>query len=355
MMLARRSSRARRLRRGAPRRRSRIAAGSAPLSVLLLAVLGVLLPVAHAGGVLTAATGVPDSSAHQVHPELAVAPVISGVEEGDAQLTLQVAAPRAPAPEAYEYSTDGGVSWRPRDDAAGVSTPVIITATSASATPLVNGTTYRLRLRSLAANGQGQVSNLVAATPRAPVAPPVGDIPVRWIPVRGERHISIDPDSSAIRFRGGGERRALVDMEPVGRATFELSGTRFTRGNGWGVIVHGGTDDRGGFEGYTVQFDRGFGGRVVVRYWSGGSEYRQPIAISDVRPVSDTPTDVRVEVDGIWLRVVVDGAEALVVPDLPAAVAAAGGAGSMRTDGVVGLRLWSSTDLEVSSAQLSLD
>ncbi|MFP4148642.1 MAG: hypothetical protein ACLFV0_04055 [Nitriliruptoraceae bacterium] len=351
----RRPDRLRRSRRRSLRRRAGGRGGSGLTAVLLLAMLGVVFQVMQADGVSTAATGVPDSSADQTHPALAAAPAISQVEEGDARLVLEVLAPAGPAPEAYEYSTDGGVSWRPREDATGVSTPVTITTTSASATPLVNGTTYRVRLRSLAANGQGRVSNLVTATPRAPSPPPVVDVPVRWIPVQGQQHIITDPDSSAIRFRGGGERRALVDMEPVGRATFELLGTRFTRGNGWGVIVHGGSDGRGRFEGYTVQLDRGFDGRVVVRYWSGGREHQRAIAVSDAQPTSNRPTDVRVEVDGVRLRVVVEGAEVLLVEDLPAAVAAAGGTGPIRTDGVFGLRLWTSTNLRVASAQLSLD
>ncbi|MFP4310546.1 MAG: hypothetical protein ACLFS9_01010 [Nitriliruptoraceae bacterium] len=354
-MLVRRPDRGRRSRRRSSRRRAGNRGSSTLLAVLLLAMLGVLFQVLQADGVSTAVTRVPDSSADQTHPALAVAPVIGQVDEGDSRLTLEVVAPAGPAPEAYEYSTDGGVSWRLREDSTGVSTPVTITTTSTSATPLVNGTTYRVRLRSLAANGQGQVSNLVTATPRAPSPPPVVDVPVRWIPVEGQQHITTDPDTSAISFRGGGERRALVDMAPVGRATLDLFDTRFTRGNGWGVIVHGGTDERGGLEGYTVQFDRGFAGRVVVRYWSGGREHQRAIAVSDAQPTSNRPTDVRVEVDGGWLRVVVDGAEVLVVPDLPAAVAAAGGTGPIRADGVFGLRLWTSTNLQVPSAQLSLD
>ena len=328
-------------------RRARTGRNSA-LSVLLVASL---FHLAGAPSASTATAHLPSSSADQQHSQLPSAPAITTVDAADARLDVAFTGSSDPV-LTYEYSTDGGATWRQRTDGDATSSPLQITSTSADASPLANGTTYLVRLRAMSTVGPGRVSNLVTATPSAPQPPPGTGGSVRWIPFQGQQDITIDPNSSAISFAGGGERRALVDMAPTSRGTLTLPGTQFTRGNGWGVIVHGGFDGQGRFEGYTVQFDRGFGGSIVVRYWSGGTEFSAPLATSDARPVSNAVHDARIEVDGPRLRVVFDGQEELVVEDLPAAIAAAGATGPIRTEGVFGLRAWSATDLVVPSAQL---
>ena len=323
------------------------------ITALLVAHL-VLLP-ASATRALTASLSLPDSSAEQRSASLPGPPTITGVLEGDRLLEVAFTAPTSgPTPTGYEFSTDNGATWRLRTDGAGTTTPLTITTTSTSGALLDNATTYPLRIRALSSVGQGAASARVLATPRAPAPPPGTGGNVRWLPILRPANIVVQPDSSAITFTGAGERRALVDMAPTARATIELTDAQFTQGNGWGVIVHGGTDEQGRFEGYTAQLDRGFGARVVLRYWQNGEERNQPVATSDSTPVSNEVQQVRVEVDGVWLRVVVDGAEALVVPDLPAAVVATGSSGTIRTDGVFGLRVWSGTDLVVGSASLSV-
>lgn len=311
----------------------------------------------HLIGPTTAATAVldlPGSSAGQIDPQLPTAPLIIAVEAADARLLVDVAAaPNGPPAVIYEYSTDGGVTWRVRDDATGTTTPLAIATTSDTAASLTNGTTYGIRLRGASPAGAGGASNLVPATPVAVQPPPPGpDQDVRWISVLGGHNISTGPDTSAISFGGAGERRALVDMPPASHSTFALTGTRFTRGNGWGVIVHGGTDAQGEFEGYTVQFERR--GEVSVRTWHGGTEFNQPLATSATTPVTNDVHDVRIEVDGIRLRVLFDDVEVLVIPDLPVAVAAVGAPGAGRTSGVLGLRAWTNTDLVVEAATLTL-
>lgn len=320
----------------------------------MLAAHLVLLP-ASATRALTATLGLPASSAEQRATSVSGAPTITGVTEGDRLLQVAFQAPTTgPSPLTFEYSTDNGATWRARTDAAGTTSPLEITTTSTSGDLLANGTTYPVRLRAVSADAQGAASARVLATPRAPAPPPGAEGNVRWLPVLRPHFIEVQPDSSAITFTGAGERRALVDMEPTARATIELTGTQFTQGNGWGVIVHGGTDGQDRFEGYTVQMDRGFGSRVVVRHWRGGGEHHRPIAQSDASPVTTGVHNVRVEVDGVWLRVLVDDIEVLVVPDLPEAVIETGSSGTIRTDGVFGLRLWSSTDLVMQSATLSV-
>ena len=69
----------------------------------------------------------------------------------------------------YDYSTDGGNSWR---STGGTTIPYVVTRTSA-ATPvnLVNGTTYSFRIRAVNSVGNGTPSAALAATPRAPRVP----------------------------------------------------------------------------------------------------------------------------------------------------------------------------------------
>ena len=244
---------------------------------------------------LTASLGLPGSTGDQRATAVPGVPAITEIAEGDRRLEVSFTASTVgPAPLSYEFSTDNGATWRTRSDESGASSPLVITTTSASGELLSNGTTYPVRVR------------------------------------------------------------ALVDMAPTERATLSLTGTQFTQGNGWGAIVHGGFDQQGRFEGYTVQMDRGFGAQVVVRHWRGGGEAHRPIATSGVAPVTTGVHDVRIEVDGAWLRVLVDDVEVLEVPDLPTAVIESGSSGTIRTDGVFGLRLWSSTDLVVQSASLGL-
>lgn len=322
---------------------------------MVLSVHLALLPTS-ATRAFAASLGLPGSSAEQRATAVPGAPTITGVTEGDQLLEVAfTASTTGPEPLSYEFSTDNGATWQARTDGDGTTSPLLITSTSTSGELLVNATTYPVRLRAVSAVARGAASARVLATPRAPAPPPGVDGNVRWVPELRPHFIDVQPDSSAITFTGAGERRALVDMAPTARATLELTGTQFTQGNGWGVIVHGGTDQLDRFEGYTVQLDRGFGSRVVVRHWRGGGEHHQPIALSDASPVTNGIHDVRVEVDGVWLRVVVDGVEVLVVPDLPAAVVETGSSGTIRADGAFGLRVWSGTDLVVQSASLSVD
>gem|GEM_PF-3831722 len=232
------------------------------------------------------------------------APTITEIDEGDGRVEVTFTASTAgPVALSYEFSTDNGATWRTRSDESGASSPLVITTTSASGELLSNGTTYPLRVRAVSDEAQGAASGRVLATPRAAALPPGLDGNVRWLPLQRPHFIF---------------------------------------------------DQQGRFEGYTVQMDRGFGAQVVVRHWRGGGEAHRPIATSGVAPVTTGVHDVRIEVDGAWLRVLVDDVEVLEVPDLPTAVIESGSSGTIRTDGVFGLRLWSSTDLVVQSASLGL-
>jgi hypothetical protein len=65
----------------------------------------------------------------------------------------------------YEYSTDGGTTWLALSPADGTS-PVVITTTSNTGAPLVNGTSYSIQLRARNADNEtGEPSSTVTATP----------------------------------------------------------------------------------------------------------------------------------------------------------------------------------------------
>ena len=125
------------------------------------------------------------------------APAIVGdtVAGSDAQLSAAFTAPASDGGSAvirYQYSTDGGATWRDRADAATTASPVVITSLSSDGvTPLVNGTTYYVELRAVNAIGAGTASavaeGIATTTPSAPRsrASPARPAPCRWSsPVR---------------------------------------------------------------------------------------------------------------------------------------------------------------------------
>ena len=73
----------------------------------------------------------------------------------------------------YQYSTDGGATWRDRDAGTTASPLVISTLSSDGTTPLTNGTTYFVELRAVNSAGAGQASavatGIASTTPSAPV------------------------------------------------------------------------------------------------------------------------------------------------------------------------------------------
>ncbi len=137
-------------------------------ATVLLAVMAVL-----ATSVLVATSPVPPSNAGQLVPGVPNAPVITSVAGGDQQLTVSFIAPAtAVAVVTYQYSTDGGATWRLRSDGGSTASPVVVTLDSFAGAPLVNGTTYNVGLRATNAVGVGFMSNVVAGTPVGSAAVP---------------------------------------------------------------------------------------------------------------------------------------------------------------------------------------
>jgi predicted RNA-binding protein with TRAM domain len=105
------------------------------------------------------------------------APTIVGntVAGSNAQLSADFTAPTdngGSAITGYQYSTDGGATWRVRDAGSTASPLVISTLSSDGTTPLTNGTTYNVEIRAVNAKGAGQASavalGMASTTPSAP-------------------------------------------------------------------------------------------------------------------------------------------------------------------------------------------
>jgi hypothetical protein len=105
------------------------------------------------------------------------APSIVGdtVAGADAQLSASFTAPTddgGAAITGYEYSTDGGATWRARATGTTESPLIIATLSSDGTSPLVNGTEYHVELRALNAMGSGTASavatGIALAKPSAP-------------------------------------------------------------------------------------------------------------------------------------------------------------------------------------------
>lgn len=153
-------------------------------------------------------------------------------------------------------------------------------------------------------------------------------------------------------------RELLVDGHDLTSGVFELDGTEASyggSGGGWAVVVHG-SGDGDDFAGYTVQLDRGYGGgEFVLREWvpvtrgadggrTGGGEQ------SPVRRVQapddfdwEAAHDIRVEVDGPSVRLLVGGEEVLTYDEMT------------REQGAFGVRTWNGTELQVDASRVTTE
>jgi hypothetical protein len=102
------------------------------------------------------------------------APTITGITAGNTTLSVAFNAPSSDGGAAisnYEYSTDGGATWRPRD-AGTTASPLVINTTSAfSPVTLVNGTTYNVQIRAVNSVGNGPETASTSGTPVSACSP----------------------------------------------------------------------------------------------------------------------------------------------------------------------------------------
>jgi hypothetical protein len=100
------------------------------------------------------------------------APDVDAVVAGDGSLSIDF----TPGDDGgdpivgYEYSTDGGVTWRDAD--AGTTSPIVVDRASGSGAALANGTLYTVQLRAVNGVGSGAASVSTLVAPQgAPDAP----------------------------------------------------------------------------------------------------------------------------------------------------------------------------------------
>jgi hypothetical protein len=98
------------------------------------------------------------------------APTISSITPSSGQLSVAftAGASNGATITKFQYSTDNGSTWKDRASGTTAS-PLVITTVSASASALVNGTAYNIRLRGVSLAGNGDSSTAVSATPSAVV------------------------------------------------------------------------------------------------------------------------------------------------------------------------------------------
>jgi large repetitive protein len=95
------------------------------------------------------------------------APTINSIATDNSQLSVNFTAGDAGGTviDTYQYSTDGGVTWRARSLGTTASPIVITTLSNDGTSSLTNGTTYSVRIRAVNAAGPGSASATTTATP----------------------------------------------------------------------------------------------------------------------------------------------------------------------------------------------
>ncbi len=103
------------------------------------------------------------------------APTLDSITSGDQTLEAAfVAGDNGGSPiVGFEYSTDGGQTWRDRSSGSTAS-PIILDARSNNSAPLVNGVVYDVQVRAYNAAGPGAASESRLAAPRGNPAVPTG-------------------------------------------------------------------------------------------------------------------------------------------------------------------------------------
>jgi hypothetical protein len=98
----------------------------------------------------------------------AAAPTIDSITATNATLTIYFTpgAARGSTTSTYHYSTDNGSTYKVRSSGTTAS-PLVITTVSSSASSLVNGTGYQIRLKAISSAGNSDASNAMTETPTA--------------------------------------------------------------------------------------------------------------------------------------------------------------------------------------------
>jgi hypothetical protein len=160
---------------------SDISSATAATYTATAAVVGTYLrtSVTATNGVGADSTVLSDATA-MIAPIAPGTPTVGTIVIGNLQISVPFTAPASNGGSAiikYQYSTDGGVTWRDRTDSGTTASPIVITDLSTDGTTdLVAGTSYAVQIRAVNSavtpNGVGTGSSTVTAltTPGAPTA-----------------------------------------------------------------------------------------------------------------------------------------------------------------------------------------
>jgi Flp pilus assembly pilin Flp len=151
-----------------------------------------------------------------------------------------------------------------------------------------------------------------------------------WNPVRGTWEAS----NGILRNTSSGEGRIFT---PYSGDDFmvDIDIAHLLQGNGYGVWLRANDVEGSNINGYTFQYDPGYGGgEFIMRKWVNGSE-RAPFArVSAAGYDWYEPHKVQVIANGDTFSVIIDGEQVLSAQD------------STYTSGQVGLRTWSTSRTE---------
>jgi len=143
----------------------------------------------------------------------------------------------------------------------------------------------------------------------------------------------------------------------VGTARLSIDDVQATNSGGWGVAFWGGysqTGEYGEYNGYTLQFDKGLGDRIVIRQWVDGRAQGVEltpfvnVAAADFGIDLFSPMDVALDLNSgaLTLDVTQSGVTVRVfdIPDLPAIATQPLVA---RSSGFLGVRTWNNAQLSI--------
>jgi fructan beta-fructosidase len=143
-----------------------------------------------------------------------------------------------------------------------------------------------------------------------------------------------DGDNPNLCHTGSGGDVILADGSEGSDYTINTD-ANLSSGNGYGLFFRTSQNDNGRIEGYTFQYDPGYGGgQFIMRKWVNGYELWPPFATANAPQGYDwrnVDRQVEVDVSGTVFTAKIDGEEVLV------------GSDDSYTEGSAGLRAWSSS------------
>ena len=155
-----------------------------------------------------------------------------------------------------------------------------------------------------------------------------------WHPLAGDKNWKItNGEDPELCFSGRGEDGLLANGSEGTDYTVSVD-ANITGGNGYGLYFRASQNENGRLDGYTFQYDPGYGsGQFIMRKWVNGYEMWPPFAAAPA-PAGfqwhNVERHIEVSVDGDRFTATIDGEEVLIGQD------------ATYSKGEAGLRMWNS-------------